>query len=86
MELGAVHRKNYNDGRGAAHQVVMWLMDPLVNMGHHLYCDNYFTSPALFTELAYNETGACGTLRVNRIGVPREVITQKNYSEELSLI
>lgn len=68
-----------NGGRGAAHQVVMTLMEPLLNMGHHLYCDNYFTSPALFSELADNQTGACGTLRVNRIGVPREVMSQNRY-------
>ena len=68
-----------NNGRGAAHQVVMSLMDPLLNLGHHIYCDNYFTSPSLFDELAENQTGACGTLRVNRIGVPREVIVMINY-------
>ena len=61
------------NGRGAAHEVVMSLMDPLLNLGHHLYCDNYFTSPSLFTDLGDNQTGACGTLRTNRIGVPRQV-------------
>ena len=35
--------------------------------------DNYFSSPALFEELADNQTGACGTLRVNRCGVPDAV-------------
>jgi hypothetical protein len=63
--------------RGATHQIVMTLCDPLLNLGHHVYCDNYFTSPALFEDLADNQTGACGTLRVNRVGVPREVISKK---------
>jgi len=60
-------------GRGVAHRVVTSLCQPLYGLGHHLYVDNFFTSPALFEELAVNQTGACGTLRVNRIGVPAEV-------------
>lgn len=63
-----------NTGRGAAHRIVMSLCEPLLQNGHHLYCDNFFTSPALFHELAENQTGACGTLRSNRVGVPAEVI------------
>jgi hypothetical protein len=68
-------QKEPDPNRGVAHQIVMKLCDPLLNLGHHLYCDNFFTSPALFEELADNQTGACGTLRVNRNGVPREVQT-----------
>ncbi|KAJ8305677.1 hypothetical protein KUTeg_016222, partial [Tegillarca granosa] len=41
--------------------------------GYHVYCDNYFTSPTLFQELASKQTGACGTLRVNRTCVPKEI-------------
>ena len=32
-------------------------------------------SPALYTELAERQTGACGTLRTNRTGVPQAVKT-----------
>ena len=64
-----------DDGRGlgVAHRVVMSLCQPVLQKGHHLYCDNFFSSPALFHDLAEHQTGACGTLRANRIGVPAAV-------------
>jgi hypothetical protein len=64
-------------GRGVAHRVVMDLCQPILNKGHHVYFDNYFTSPALVTELSQNQTGSCGTLRVNRVGVPAAVKAAK---------
>lgn len=42
-----------------------------------MYCDNFFTSPVLFTKLSDNQTGACGTLWSNRIGVPVAVKNAK---------
>ena len=41
-----------------------------MNKGHHLYVDNWYTSPALFELLHRNKTGACGTIRKNRHGLP----------------
>ena len=40
-----------------------------------MYMDNFFTSPALYTELVESQTGACGTLPTNRTGVPQAVKT-----------
>ena len=37
------------------------------------YTDNLYTSPGLFTELRVRGFEACGTLRLNRRGVPPEV-------------
>lgn len=42
----------------------------LLEAGYRVFMDNYYTSPELFTELDLLETYACGTLRVNRKGVP----------------
>jgi hypothetical protein len=42
----------------------------LLDNGHHVYLDNYYTSPELFSELYLLNTYACGTLRKNRIGTP----------------
>ena len=36
----------------ATHRVVMSLTEPLLNKGHHVYMDNFFSSPALYKELA----------------------------------
>ncbi len=60
-------------GKGLGHRVVMSLVQPLINLGHHVYCDNFFTSPALFDDLSEHQTGACGTIRSNRVGIPAEV-------------
>ncbi len=58
---------------GMTHAVVMRLVDPIRNRGHHVYMDNYYTSPTLFNDLRLDVFGACGTLRVNRRGVPASV-------------
>ena len=34
--------------------------------------DNYYTSPSLFKEMVEKGFGACGTARVDRIGMPCE--------------
>lgn len=39
--------------------------------------DNYFSSPKLFCKLYRNGTGACGTLRINRAGVPDTISKAK---------
>ena len=45
----------------------------VLSKGHHVYMDNYYTSPELFTELEIFDTYACGTLRVNRVGTPKAI-------------
>ena len=53
-----------------AHSVVLGLTEPYHNKGHVIYMDNFFSSPALYKDLADHQMGACGTLRINRKGVP----------------
>jgi hypothetical protein len=43
----------------------------LLDEGRHVYMDNYYTSPELFTELDVRNTYACGTVRKNRRDVPK---------------
>lgn len=64
---------NVDPTRGLAHRVVTSLVAPLYGKGHVVFMDNFFSSPDLFKELAGNQTGACGTLRTNRRGVPEAV-------------
>ena len=49
---------------------VMRLTRPCFGRGHHLYLDNYYTSPQVLGDLLLNHVGACGTLRASRKGVP----------------
>ena len=55
------------------HAVVMKLVDPIKSRGHHVYMDNYYTSPQLFSDLRATGFGACGTVRLNRRGLPEAV-------------
>ena len=61
------------DGRNHSHAVVMKLVEKLEGRGHHVYTDNFYSSPALFVELRERGFGACGTVRTNRRGLPPEM-------------
>ncbi|XP_061169395.1 piggyBac transposable element-derived protein 4-like [Saccostrea echinata] len=54
-------------------RVVLDLIRPIMNKGHHVYCDSFFTSPDLFLELLREDTYACGTVRANRKGLPKDI-------------
>ena len=55
--------------------VALRLVEPLQGRGHHLYMDNFYTSPLLFRKIHEQGFEACGTLRLNRKGVTPEVKT-----------
>lgn len=49
------------DSCGVTRGVVLKLVKGLEHKGHHLYCDNIYSSPALFSSLQQLGFGACGT-------------------------
>ena len=53
--------------------IVVVLLKGLEGRGPHVHTDNYYSSPALFSELHDLGFGACGTVRVNRRGLPAEM-------------
>ena len=55
----------------------MRLIEPYLGKGHKFFVYNYYTSPILFHDLYQQQTGACGTLRVNHMGVPADLKTSK---------
>ena len=57
---------------GSTAGIVLRLIEPICGRGYHLYTGNFYTSPALFAELRRHGFEACGTLRLNRRGVPPE--------------
>ena len=65
--------------------VVLRLVEPICGRGHHLYTDNLYTSPALFTELRLLGIGACGTLRMNRRGIPPEANASLKKGEKRAI-
>lgn len=82
---GYVHNWNVYTGKeidedaagDKTYNVVMKLVRDYLDRGHHIYMDNYFSSPKLFCKLYRNGTGACGTLRINRAGVPDTISKAK---------
>ena len=57
---------------GLAYGVVMELVHKLAKKGYHLYCDNFYSSPKLFNQLYTMGIGACGTVRIDRHGLPHD--------------
>ena len=78
--------KRGNQTHGLTFRVVAELCRPIYGKGHHIYMDNYFSSPALFAELEQNNTGACGTLWINRKGVPGQIKTAKPPKGQMSSV
>jgi hypothetical protein len=54
------------------HTTVAGVMRRVENVGHNLYMDNFFSSPDLFTNLHSRKINCCGTVRLNRKGMPQE--------------
>ena len=54
------------------HSVVLRLVEGLEGKGHHVYMDNYYSGPMLYNDLRKKGIGACGTVRLNRKGIPKE--------------
>ena len=58
-------------------KVVLNLCKPYYNLNHCIYFDNFFSSPRLMETLLENGCYACGTVRLNRKGLPEEVRDSK---------
>lgn len=54
----------------ASEKVIQTLLQPYLGKNHNLFVDNWYSSPKLFSWLHEQDTGACGTVRSNRKGLP----------------
>lgn len=63
--------------KGLAHNVVVNLLSGLEMKGYHVYTDNFYTSPALYTDLHHKGFDATGTVRGNRRGIPKSIQDKK---------
>ena len=69
--------------KGLAHRVVLELLQDLVGNTYEVYVDNFYTSPALFTDLIHLGFKACGTLNNNRRGINQSFKNHKLAKGEL---
>lgn len=60
----------FNESLQQSGSVISTLMEPYLNKGHIIFMDNWYTSPLLYQYLLENNTGACGTVRFKRKGMP----------------
>lgn len=59
------------EGLGA--RVLKDLTRKITLKGHHIYMDNFFSSPKLFSDLYVEDIYCCGTVRSNRKGMPESI-------------
>ena len=64
-------------------QLVVKLVEPLFNLGHTLWMDNYYNSPELCHLLKQHKVNVAGTLRLNRKNVPATIKQTKLSKGEL---
>src|SRR5215469_12888690 len=57
----------------ATHGTVLQVIRRVEGLGHKVFMDSYFTSPALFDDLFQRKINACGTVRHDRRGMPRDI-------------
>jgi hypothetical protein len=59
---------------GPLYDLVMRLTSSYFMRNHHLYIDGLFSSLPLYSTLLAQETQACGTIRINRVGFSESVV------------
>ncbi|XP_041460062.1 piggyBac transposable element-derived protein 4-like [Lytechinus variegatus] len=67
-----VGRRTVSSKHGLGYDVVMELCKDLHHQGYKLYIDNFYTSTQLLKDLKRKGIFACGTIRCNRKGFPKE--------------
>ena len=66
-------KENNEVQKDLGRKAVMSVLQPYLDKGFYTFMDNYYTSVALFEELEERKTLACGTVRSNRVALPREI-------------
>ena len=56
----------------------MALLQGYEGKNYHIYMDNYYTSVPLFRDMVGKAFQACGTARVDRVGIPTEWKNKKS--------
>uniref|UniRef100_A0A1X7UYH4 PiggyBac transposable element-derived protein domain-containing protein n=1 Tax=Amphimedon queenslandica TaxID=400682 RepID=A0A1X7UYH4_AMPQE len=88
--LGFPRLRNSDSEKGLAHNAVLSLVSGLEGKRYHIYTDNFYTSPDHFCELKHKGFEACGTVRINKIGIPRlstnfrETVTTTISNDEIT--
>ena len=60
------------EGFSLGERAVKSLVQKIEGKNHHVYMDNYFSSPKHFDDLLEKSIFCCGTVRLNRKSIPTE--------------
>lgn len=72
-----------NNNYGHATNVVLSLMKNLLDKGYCIYADNFYCSPQAAMALHEKKTDLVGTVRKNRKGLPKTVVSTKLKKNEV---
>ena len=72
-----------DDGYPASTKVVLDLNNRLLGKGYNIYLDNWYSSSGLFVQLLQAGTNVCGTVRLNRKGMPLDFSKKKMKCGEI---
>ena len=78
---GQVFSDKQNFGQTGA--IVVHLMSEFLNKGYHLFTDNWYNSVSLMEFLSQKKTYVTGTLRADRKGNPKKVMSAKLKKGEM---
>ena len=81
MYLG---KENRNVEHNLARRVVTHLIALTENKFHNLYMDNFYCDPHLFLELKTKKVLACGTVRPNRKGFPKDIVISSAMEKRMN--
>src|SRR5215469_5043098 len=70
----------------ATHGTVLELVRRVEGLGHKLYMDSYFSSPALFDDLFERKINCCGTVRSDRRGMPKDISSRAMKTKKGDII
>jgi hypothetical protein len=70
----------------ATHGTVLELVRRVEGLGHKIYMDSYFSSPALFSDLFGRKINCCGTVRSDRRGMPKDISSRVIKSKKGDII
>lgn len=68
---GTTEINEFDTKLGKSGNIVMTLTAPYFGKGHRLYTDNWYSSPLLFEELFKRKLNCCGTVKTNRLFMPK---------------
>ena len=83
--LGGYEKESRN-GIRLADNTVLRLMQELLDKGYNVTTDNFFTSPDLANTLKKRRTTTVGTVRANRLHLPKDLGKKPSHSMKVHFI